>query len=112
MIQLLQGLADQEELSIEEISLKLLHRAIKDYQIDERLLHSWESLSPREQQIASLLCLGYTNQQIAGQLIISPETVKTHVRNTLQKFNVKTRYDLKLALANWDFSEWDHPSSR
>lgn len=111
LLQLLQGLADKEGISLEEISLKLLNQAIKDHHVNQELWQRWLSLSAREQQVAALLCLGYTNQQIAGQLIISPETVKTHVRNTLHKFKVKTRYDLKLALANWDFSGWDHQRS-
>lgn len=44
------------------------------------------SLSPREKQIASLYCEGLTYKEIATRLFISPETVKTHLKNISCKF--------------------------
>jgi DNA-binding CsgD family transcriptional regulator len=66
----------------------------------------WYSLSPREQQVAALICLNYTSRQIAARLRISPETVKTHTRNLLSKFDLRTRVELRELLADWDFSAW------
>ena len=48
-------------------------------------------LTPREQEILPLLTRGLSNQEIADQLFISRATVKTHVSNILQKFNVSDR---------------------
>jgi two-component system nitrate/nitrite response regulator NarP len=64
-------------------------------------------LSPREQQVVALTCLNLTNRQIAAKLVITPETAKTHVRNILRKFNLHSKVELREALSDWDFSDWD-----
>jgi DNA-binding CsgD family transcriptional regulator len=69
---------------------------------------NWKRLSEREQTVTALICMQYTNQQIAERLSISPHTVKSHVRNISHKFGLTTKADLRQALANWDFSAWDH----
>ncbi|MEA2660815.1 MAG: hypothetical protein QOH08_387 [Chloroflexota bacterium] len=48
-------------------------------------------LSPREDQILGLLSEGLTGQAIALRLFLSPETVRTHVRNATTKLGAKTR---------------------
>jgi NarL family two-component system response regulator LiaR len=50
-----------------------------------------EPLSPRELEVLNLLVEGLSNQQIADRLIISLPTVKTHVRNILNKLAVDDR---------------------
>ena len=66
----------------------------------------WQMLSPREQQVAVLTCQNFTNRQIAARLMITPETAKSHVRNVLRKFGLKSKAELRRALADWDFSAW------
>ncbi|MEJ2709620.1 MAG: helix-turn-helix transcriptional regulator, partial [Anaerolineales bacterium] len=61
---------------------------------------------PREQQVASLVAEGCTNQEIADRLVISIDTAKTHVRNSVKKFGLRTKLDLRQALSDWDFSDW------
>ena len=48
-------------------------------------------LSPREREILGLLADGLTGQAIAEQLFLSPETVRTHVRNATTKLGASTR---------------------
>jgi DNA-binding NarL/FixJ family response regulator len=48
-------------------------------------------LSPREQQILTLLAEGRTQRQIAEALVISPKTVATHIQHVLGKLGVNTR---------------------
>lgn len=48
-------------------------------------------LSERELMIASLIAEGRSNREIADQLILSPETVKTHVARILRKLNASNR---------------------
>ncbi len=48
-------------------------------------------LSPREHEILGLLSEGLTGQAIAGRLFLSPETVRTHIRNATIKLGAKTR---------------------
>ena len=87
-------LAQQEQRSPEEITEQLLSQALKQRASTDALWQRWQSLSPREQQVAALACLGYANAEIASQLGVSIETVKTHVRNSLLKFGVSSRKEL------------------
>jgi NarL family two-component system response regulator LiaR len=48
-------------------------------------------LTERELSVLRLIAGGYTNQQIANQLFISPSTVKFHLANILTKMGVETR---------------------
>jgi DNA-binding NarL/FixJ family response regulator len=48
-------------------------------------------LSPREREILDLLAQGLTGAQVAKQLFISPETVRTHIRNAMGKLEARTR---------------------
>ena len=52
------------------------------------------NISPREQEIVTLVLQGYSNQKIAENLCISLHTVKTHLRNIYPKFAVNSRYEL------------------
>ncbi len=49
-----------------------------------------EKLTNREIEIIRLVALGYTNQQIADKLYISPHTVITHRKNISKKLGIKT----------------------
>lgn len=55
-----------------------------------------ETLTGREREILGLLRLGHTNRQIAGQLFISPETVKWHIRKLFSKIGVRDRLEAAL----------------
>jgi LuxR family maltose regulon positive regulatory protein len=50
-----------------------------------------EPLTNREIEILLILPKGLTNHEIAEKLFISPETVKRHLYNIYQKFDVKNR---------------------
>ena len=103
----LQNLAEQENRPKEAVAADLLTFALVQRGAAETKLRLWQELSPREREVTALLCLSYTNSQIARRLSISTPTVKTHVRNVLRKFGLSRRSDLRLVLAEWDFSAWD-----
>lgn len=48
-------------------------------------------LTERERQILKLVARGHSNADIAGTLVISPLTAKTHVRNILRKLDCRDR---------------------
>ena len=48
-------------------------------------------LTQRERQILHLVARGYSNAEIAAELVISPLTAKTHVRNVLRKLDCRDR---------------------
>src|SRR3954447_2653562 len=52
------------------------------------------SFSPREQEIVRLVAQGLTTRDIADQLRLSLETVRTHIRNAMGKLSARTRAQL------------------
>jgi DNA-binding NarL/FixJ family response regulator len=48
-------------------------------------------ISARELQVLELLALGHSNKEIALQLEVSPNTIKTHVSKLFEKLEVKRR---------------------
>jgi two-component system, NarL family, response regulator LiaR len=48
-------------------------------------------LSAREQDVLQLIVQGYSNPQIATELYLSPNTIKTHIRGIMNKLAVDDR---------------------
>ncbi len=53
-----------------------------------------QALSRREREIVRLVALGYTGPEIADQLQIAHDTVRTHVRNAMVKVDARSRAHL------------------
>lgn len=49
------------------------------------------TLTAREQELLAALAQGHTNAEIAGELEISLNTVKFHLKNLFGKLNVRNR---------------------
>lgn len=66
---------------------------------------STEPLTPRELDVLRLIAQGYENQEIAGKLVVSEATVRTHVSNIMGKLHLASRtqaalYALREGLAS------------
>ena len=48
-------------------------------------------LTKREREVFDLLAQGLTGEEIAARLSLSPETVRTHIRNGMEKLDAHTR---------------------
>jgi ATP/maltotriose-dependent transcriptional regulator MalT len=57
-------------------------------------IRSFETLSPREKQIAILVAEGFSNKAIALVIAISEGTVKMHIHNIYQKLDIRCRATL------------------
>lgn len=101
-----QQLALSSLRSEEEVASDLLSFALARRQVMDEALQHWHSLTPREQQVVALICVGLTYAQVGAELGITYETVKVHMRHALEKFEVRSRFDLRQALAGWDFPTW------
>jgi DNA-binding CsgD family transcriptional regulator len=108
LLRSVENLSAREGCPPDEMILLLLEQAVSDWQRMDRAHRSWDSLSPRERQVAALVCEGLTGRQIAARLVLSPETIKTHVRHILRKFNISSRRELRRLLADWDLSPWQN----
>ena len=53
-----------------------------------------DPLTPRELEVVKLIAEGYTNEQIAEQLMISRKTVERHRANVLEKLGMRDRVEL------------------
>jgi DNA-binding NarL/FixJ family response regulator len=53
-----------------------------------------DGLTPREREVIALVALGLSNDEIAGELVISRATAKTHVSRALGKLDVRDRAQL------------------
>jgi DNA-binding NarL/FixJ family response regulator len=78
-IDLLRSMADREQSSAPPSGVEASEESLS------------EPLTARETEILRLLAQGQTNPQIARELVVSPGTVKNHVRHIIAKLGVSDR---------------------
>ncbi len=54
----------------------------------------WDTLTPREMEVAQLAAQGQRNSEIARDLHISKPTVETHLKHIYRKLNIRSRTEL------------------
>jgi two-component system response regulator DevR len=67
-------------------------------------------LSDRERQIAGFLVQGLTNKEIAEQLFLSTETIKSYVARILRKLGARNRVQAAVLLSHDDTIPSPSPS--
>jgi two-component system nitrate/nitrite response regulator NarL len=83
--------ARKGRLVISDNLTELLAHALRE----EAKPHSTDEagLTPREEEILSLIAKGYSNKLIARELDISVGTIKVHVKHILKKLKLRTRVE-------------------
>lgn len=64
--------------------------------ISQSISPALAELTPRELDVARLVAIGATNQEIAQKLFISESTVKTHINSIFNRLNLKNRSQLAI----------------
>ena len=59
-----------------------------------------DGLTRREDEVLKLIAKGYSYNEIAESLMLSPNTVRSHIRNIYRKLAVKSRSEAVFEAAN------------
>ena len=94
---------------LEALAADLLRRGLDRETRRQQAENALAGLTPRQREVAWLAVGGRTNRQIARELWLSPETVKTHLRRALEHFDLHSKAELRLMLFDLDD---DYASSR
>jgi len=75
------------------MSPTIARKVINAFQPAPQQSKEMEKLTKREREMLDLLAKGYRYKEIADQLMISFETVRTHIHNIYEKLHVQSRTD-------------------
>ncbi|WP_249666295.1 response regulator [Nocardioides faecalis] len=84
--------ADGQSLISPSMAAKLIEE-FKTMSAPERATGPALKLTERELEVLRLVAKGLSNRDVAGQLAISENTVKNHVRNILEKLQLHSRME-------------------
>jgi DNA-binding CsgD family transcriptional regulator len=98
--------ADREQRPADEIEAEAIAVGLNYLNTSDTLKKRWETLSDRERDVSAYTCLGYTNRMMASRMSVSPNTVKGYMHGASVKLRVRGKGELRLLLAEWDFSAW------
>ncbi|HWO97194.1 MAG TPA: response regulator transcription factor [Bacillus sp. (in: firmicutes)] len=71
-------------------------RLMEEYlgNVKKGAVDTYNLLSDREREVLTLIAKGFSNKEIAEQLVISVKTVETHKGNLMEKLGMRTRPEL------------------
>ncbi|MGG6314224.1 response regulator [Paenibacillus macerans] len=76
------------------LSSELALRILQEFPLAKKETGEGPPLTAREREILGWVAQGMTNREIAGELHISDQTVKNHLKNILHKLHLENRVQL------------------
>ncbi|MBW0177394.1 response regulator transcription factor [Sediminibacterium sp.] len=74
-----------------EVMEKIVYRDTSlPFELNQKLVYEL-GISSREMEVLQLMATGLSNQEIAAQLFVSPNTIKTHLARLFEKLDVGKR---------------------
>ena len=73
------------------MSMQIARLVVGSFQTDKKTTASVNELSTREKEIIHWLAQGLVYKEIGEKLFISPQTVRTHIRNIYEKLQVSSK---------------------
>jgi len=70
---------------------EIARRVVESFRRAAKLPKPTVRLSAREEQVLILLSKGYSNKEIASQMVIGTETVGSHLKHIYEKMHVRSR---------------------
>jgi two-component system, NarL family, response regulator LiaR len=87
----LRGAAAGEAVISRRLAMRLIESLRRSRPDGAGLRPISSRLTPREWEVLDLLCAGRSTDEIADSLVVSSETVRSHVKNILRKLGVSSR---------------------
>jgi DNA-binding NarL/FixJ family response regulator len=75
------------------MSSNIARKVVRQFRQFDASTDETESLAPREREVLDLLASGYVYKEIADQMGIGSETVRTYVKSICKKLHVKNRLE-------------------
>ncbi len=75
------------------MSSHIARKVVRQFRQPVPELREADKLAPRERQVLDLLACGYVYKEIADQMGIGTETVKTYVKSICKKLHVRNRIE-------------------
>jgi DNA-binding NarL/FixJ family response regulator len=96
LVQTVRLISQGENYVSPSLAAKLLMRSGSGPAREEKRPDRFSGLTPREEQILSILVEGHSNKEIGNKLDLSEKTIKHHLTNILQKLQVRNRVEAAL----------------
>jgi len=100
LVQTVRALSQGQSFISPNLAAKLLARSGPGSMSESASAGRLPHLTPREQQILSILVQGRSNKEIGNKLELSEKTIKHHLTNILQKLRVRNRVEAALLVSN------------
>ncbi|MDP2181839.1 MAG: response regulator transcription factor [Actinomycetota bacterium] len=94
LVEAIRVVAQGDALLAPSVTRRLIREFASRPEVRRAHPEALEALTEREHEILSLVAQGLSNDEIAGQLFISPATAKTHVSRVMMKLHARDRAQL------------------